>query len=157
DFDTLSLSNMNRMPASVADVGLPKCVIAARRMFEIDPYLEISIALDGARAGTIDDFLLREERLDLLVEECDDISIKVLARERAREHRIPVVMETNDRGMVDIERFDLEPERPIFHGLLAGVDSAELSRATAAEKVPFVLRLLGGRPLRPRTVASLLE
>src|SRR5262249_14376912 len=119
DFDTMSLSNMNRVPASVADIGLSKCVIIARRMFEIDPYLEVSILPRGVREDSVDDFLLREERLDLLVEECDDLVIKVLARERARAHRIPVITETNDRGMVDIERFDLDPERPILHGLLA--------------------------------------
>jgi hypothetical protein len=29
-------------------------------------------------------------------------------------------METSDRGVLDVERFDLEPDRPIFHGLLPG-------------------------------------
>jgi hypothetical protein len=26
-------------------------------------------------------------------------------------------MDTSDRGMLDVERFDLEPQRPLFHGL----------------------------------------
>jgi hypothetical protein len=57
-------------------------------------------------------------RLDLFVEVCDNLDIKVRSRFKARELQIPVVMDTNDRGMLDIERFDLEPQRNLFHGLL---------------------------------------
>ena len=34
-------------------------------------------------------------------------------------------MDTSDRGMLDIERFDLEPERSIFHGLVEHLDIAK--------------------------------
>ena len=32
-------------------------------------------------------------------------------------------MATSDRGLVDVERFDLEPHRPILHGLLGDLDT----------------------------------
>ena len=49
--------------------------------------------------------------------------MKVLLRERARELRMPVVMETSDRGVLDVERFDLEPDRPLLHGRMDGMTS----------------------------------
>src|SRR5262249_27646093 len=39
DFDTLGLSNLNRLRAGAADLGVNKAVLAARQMYELDPYL----------------------------------------------------------------------------------------------------------------------
>src|SRR5258708_2371536 len=116
DFDTLDLSNLNRLPSGVHNIGLPKVVIAAREIAEIDPFLRISCFFDGIHEDNIDRFLTDGGELDLLIEECDGMDIKFLARYRARELRIPVVMDTSDRGLLDVERFDREPERTIFHG-----------------------------------------
>ena len=44
------------------------------------------------------------------------MDIKAILREGARARRIPVLMATSDRGLVDVERFDLEPQRQILHG-----------------------------------------
>jgi hypothetical protein len=74
----------------------------------------------------VDAFLVEGGPADLLVEECDSLDIKLLLRERARAHRIPVVMETSDRGMLDVERHDLEPDRPILHGLVGSLSAADL-------------------------------
>ncbi|MFF3859450.1 Rv1355c family protein [Streptomyces sp. NPDC002209] len=157
DFDRLSLSNLNRLRASVADVGLPKVVIAARQMYEIDPHLDIEVWPQGLTEENVDAFLTGGGRADLLVEECDDLYIKVYARERARAHRIPVLMETNERGMVDVERFDREPHRPLLHGLLSGVTAAELKTLSTREKVPYVLRILDQERPSERFVPSLVE
>ena len=56
-----------------------------------------------------------------IMEVCDGLDMKIISRFKAREFGVPVVMDTNDRGMLDIERFDLEPQRPILHGLAGGV------------------------------------
>ncbi|RSS57874.1 hypothetical protein EF918_33855, partial [Streptomyces sp. WAC06614] len=161
DFDRLDLSNLNRLRATVADIGLPKVVIAARQMYEIDPYLDIRIWPEGLIEDNVDAFLTGdggpEDRADLFVEECDDLYIKVFARERARAHRIPVLMETNERGMLDVERFDLEPGRPVLHGLLDGVHAADLKGLPVRDKVPHVLRILGPENLSDRMVPSLME
>lgn len=157
DFDRLSLSNLNRIRARVADLGIAKTVIAARQLFEIDPYLRIELCPKGIRPEAIDDFLLGGGGLDLLVEECDDLPTKVLLRERARVHGIPVIMQTGDRGLLDIERFDVEADRPIFHGLLGSVRAEELRDLSAADKVPFVLEILDADRLSTRAAASLPE
>jgi len=154
DFDDVELSNLNRIPGSVLDLGVNKAVVAARRIGEIDPYLRVVTVTEGITPENLDTFL---DGLDLVVEECDSLDIKLLVREAARERRIPVLMETSDRGVLDVERFDLEPERPVFHGLLAGLHSSDLSGLTLAEKAPYVLRILGPADVTSRGAASLLE
>lgn len=155
DFDRLALSNVNRLQAAVTEIGVPKVVLAARRMYEIDPYLSIEIWPEGLTEETADAFLTEGGPLDLLVEECDDLFVKIFVRERARSHRIPTIMDTNERGMLDVERFDLEPDRPVLHGLLDGVAAADLKGLTAAQKVPYVLRILGPTTRSPRFASSL--
>ncbi|WP_204077454.1 ThiF family adenylyltransferase [Planotetraspora phitsanulokensis] len=157
DFDRIELSNLNRLRAGVHDLGIDKTVLAARQMAEINPYLGISTFPQGLSEDDFDDFLLSGGRLDLVVEECDDLYVKIAIRERARHHGIPVVMDTNDRGMLDIERFDLEPGRPILHGLLGEVRAEDLRDLSTADKVPFVLALLDERRISPRLAASLPE
>ncbi|WP_028463286.1 Rv1355c family protein [Nocardia sp. 348MFTsu5.1] len=154
DFDDIELSNLNRVPGSVFDIGLNKAVVAARRIAEIDPYLEVRVHQDGVQESTVDDFL---SGLDIVIEECDSFDAKVLVRDRARALGIPVIMETSDGGVLDVERFDLEPDRPLFHGLLGDFDAASLSGLSAAEKVPFALQILDGDRLTARMAASVFE
>ena len=154
DFDTIELSNLNRIPASVLDLGVNKAVVAARRIAEIDPYLRVVVVPEGIQSDNLGDFL---DGLDLVIEECDSLDTKVLVREAARARRIPVLMETSDRGVLDIERYDLEPDRPLFHGLLGEMDFSTLSGLSAMEKGPYAMRILGPRDLSARVAASALE
>ena len=41
DFDTLELSNLNRIPATVLDLGVNKATILSRRIAELDPFLTV--------------------------------------------------------------------------------------------------------------------
>ena len=154
DFDDVELSNLNRLPATVLDCGVNKAVVAARRIAEIDPYLPVRIVPEGLHAGNVEEFVAG---LDVLVEECDDIAMKALVREVARHHGVPVVMDTSDRGLLDVERFDQEPERPIFHGLLSGVTAGEMGALSTLEKIPHVLRLVDPARASARGAASLAE
>lgn len=154
DFDSIELSNLNRLPATVLDLGLNKAVVAARRIAEIDPYLRVVPLAEGITKDNLGNFL---DGLDLVFEECDSLDVKFLVREAARDRRIPVVMETSDRGVLDVERFDLEPDRPIFHGLLPGIDSTELAGLSIEEKAPIVLRMMGAADVTSRGAASLVE
>lgn len=101
DFDTLDLSNLNRIRTSVRNLGLPKTIVTAREIAEIDPYLSISVYEDGITEENIDEFV---SNTDLIIEECDSIDIKILIRKIAKKHKKPVLMDTSDRGMIDIER-----------------------------------------------------
>jgi molybdopterin/thiamine biosynthesis adenylyltransferase len=154
DFDDLELSNLNRIPAAVFDQGLNKATLAARRIAELDPYLSVEVFDRGITAESVGGFL---DDIDILVEECDSLDTKVLVRQAARERRIPVLMATGDRGLLDVERFDLEPDREILHGLLGDVDLAELAELPSKDKVPYALRMMDGARLSPRMAASLVE
>ncbi len=158
DFDHLSLSNLNRLRAGVHELGLPKAILTARAIAELDPYARVRPFLEGLNDQNLDAFLCPDGRpLDLVVEECDDLYVKVRVRERARELRIPVVMETSDRGLLDIERFDLEPNRPVFHGLIGATTAEEVRGLPSEQRIPFVLRIVGERTISPRMAASLIE
>lgn len=154
DFDHLELSNLNRVPATVFDLGINKAVVAARRIAEIDPYLPVEVLDSRLNAETLDDFV---DGLDIAVEECDSLDIKALLRVAARDRKIPVLMATSDRGIVDVERFDQQPDRPILHGLLGQLDIGLLPGMSSREKIPHVLRHLEAERLSPRTAASLIE
>ncbi|BDX33334.1 hypothetical protein TUM20985_38810 [Mycobacterium antarcticum] len=154
DFDDLELSNLNRVPGGLFDLGLNKTTVAARRIAELDPYLVVRTAPAGITAETLDEFL---DGLDVVIEECDSLDLKVGIRRAARSRRMPVLMATSDRGLIDVERFDLEPDRPIFHGLLGDVDPESLTGLSANDKVPYVLRLIEVGGLSARAAASLLE
>lgn len=154
DFDRIELSNLNRVPATVLDLGLNKAEVAARRIAELDPYLQVRVLDVGLTVDTVDEFL---DGLDIVVEECDSLDMKVILREGARARRIPVLMATSDRGLIDVERFDLQPQRPILHGLLGDLDFPRLPGMSSREKVPYMLRFLEAERLSPRLAASAVE
>jgi molybdopterin/thiamine biosynthesis adenylyltransferase len=154
DFDRIELSNLNRIPATVLDVGVHKAVAAARRLYEVDPYLTVSVWPDGLHRDNLDAFL---DGLDVVIEECDSLDLKLMVREAARARGIPVIMETSDRGMLDVERFDLEPERPIFHGLVDDFRAEEIGGLSTHDKVPVVLRILEPDQLSTLMAASMAE
>lgn len=123
DFDRIELTNLNRLTTSLYELGEYKVIIAARRIAELDPFIKVICFIDGIHENNIDDFFTKDGKIDILVEECDGIDIKILSRIKARELKIPVVMETNDRGMLDIERFDLEPYRKILHSSILELEN----------------------------------
>lgn len=158
DFDSLDLSNLNRIRSGVHHLGVNKAVIAAREIAEIDPYLHVTVFTEGITERNLDAFFEDGGRLDLLVEECDSVAVKILARQKAKSLRIPVVMDTSDRGLIDVERFDLEPDRPILHGLVDHLDLSLAAKArTNEEKLPFVVPIIGLDTMSVRMKASMLE
>jgi molybdopterin/thiamine biosynthesis adenylyltransferase len=154
DFDDMELSNLNRVPASVLDLGVNKAVVCARRIAELDPYLPVTVRTSGITPQTVDDFL---DGLDIVIEECDSLDAKVLVREAARTRRLPVLMATSDRGLLDVERFDIDPSRPLMHGLLGDLDAARLASLSGEDKLPYALRMTDPSRVSPRMAASLVE
>jgi hypothetical protein len=114
----------------------------------------VTVEPAGITAQTVDGFL---DGLDAVIEECDSLDAKVLIREVARTRRLPVLMATSDRGLLDVERFDLEPSRPIMHGLLGDVDTARFAHLSNEEKLPHALRMTDASQVSSRMAASLIE
>ncbi|MEU3461132.1 ThiF family adenylyltransferase [Streptomyces sp. NPDC006733] len=158
DHDRLGLSNLNRLRAGVHELGVEKSVLCARQLYELDPYLDIEIHRGGVTEETIEDFFGGGDRgrgLDLLVEECDTPWVKVAAREVARRRRVPVLMDTNDRGMLDIERFDLEPERPLFHGRTGATTADDVRGLDREQAIRLLLTIVDEQRLSPAMADAL--
>ncbi|PSK90985.1 nitroreductase family protein [Haloactinopolyspora alba] len=154
DFDEIELSNLNRIPGTVFDLGVNKTVVVARRIAELDPYIDVHIEPAGLVLESADTFM---RDLDVVIEECDSFDVKLAVRDAARRLRIPLIMETSDRGLLDVERYDLEPERPLFHGLLGDAQPADLIGMSTHDKVPYVLRVLEPDQLSAVMAASMTE
>ncbi|WP_103339185.1 ubiquitin activation protein [Amycolatopsis sp. CA-126428] len=142
------LSDLGRLRGGLHDLGVDKAVLSARRMAEIDPYLDIEVERAGLTPETIERFFAGG--LDLLVEECDTPWVKIAAREYARDLGIPVVTACPGRGLLDVERFDREPERPLLHGLLGDVKSVDLLELTPQERTAA----FGGLDSRPHPASG---
>lgn len=154
DFDDIELSNLNRVPGTVFDLGANKAVVAARRMAELDPYVDVRLWPGGLDMNSIGEFL---DGLDVVIEQCDSFEIKLEARLACRRLRVPVIMATSDRGMLDVERYDLESDRPPFHGLLGDVQPNDFVGMAVQERISYFQRILSPDQLSPRMAASLGE
>lgn len=164
DFDDIELSNMNRIRAGVQDLGHNKAILAARQIAEIDPFINVVCYTTGINERNIDDFFCKNGKIDILVEECDGIDVKILSRLKARSIHVPVIMDTNDRGMLDIERFDLETERPILHGAVTELERIPIAELTDKlrnlslnEKVGYLAKIIGMDNVSKEMLRSLGE
>lgn len=173
DFDRLGLSNLNRLRAGIHDLGVEKTVLCARQLYEIDPYLDVEIFRAGVTEETVGDFFdgvpgtasgtasgaapdgASGSGLDLLVEECDTLWAKFAAREHARARRVPVLMDANDRGLLDVERFDEEPDRPLFHGRAGTSTAQDVRGLDAAGARALLLRIVDESRLSPAMTDAL--
>lgn len=158
DFDTLDLSNLNRIRSGVHNLGIRKVVNVAREIMEIDPFLKVVCYPEGITRDNISEFCTQGGKLDVLVDECDSVDVKIYARLTAKSLGIPVVMDTSDRGMIDVERFDLEPERPILHGLITEEALTSGDLLAPEQRLNTAMAMLGGAlNLSDRMVSTLPE
>src|SRR3989344_1252209 len=74
DPDTVSPSNLNRMRFDFMDIGINKSELVAQYIYQLNPYAEIHTYTTGITEDNLGEFL---NDLDLLIEELDDIEIKV--------------------------------------------------------------------------------
>ena len=87
--------------------------------------------------------------------------MKILIRKEAQELKIPVVMLTSigDSVMIDVERYDLEPEVKIFNGLVDEKDIEDiLSKKVSKEEVnKYVVSIVGSQNIPEKVKDSLKE
>jgi hypothetical protein len=115
DMDKLALSNMNRILSGVDNLGVLKVEMAARRIYEINPYAEVELFPEGLQPANIDRFF---NGIDIVIDEIDNLAVKYLIRVEAKKRKLAVVMaaDNGDNAVVDIDRYDLDPNLPFFHG-----------------------------------------
>ncbi|MFN8863826.1 MAG: ThiF family adenylyltransferase [Flavobacteriales bacterium] len=155
DFDSLELSNLNRLPFGLSQIGERKAINSARAIADLDPFLKVKIFEDGITEQNIEEFLFEGGKLDLVIDECDSGEVKLLTRVVCRKHGIPVLMELSNRGVLDVERFDLEPNRPLLHGMLEDYEYS--SGFSDEEKRNLLMKVIDFEKVSPRGKLSLSE
>jgi hypothetical protein len=157
DMDRLALSNTNRILSGVDNLGVLKVEMAARKIYEINPFAQIELFSDGLHQETIEAFF---EGLDVVIDELDNLAVKYLIREHAKKHKIPVVMaaDNGDNAVVDVERYDLDPETKFFHGRMGYDISYEmLSKLDKFGIGKMITQHVGPENVTIRMQESLLE
>lgn len=158
DSDTLAVTNLNRLFASVCDLGYNKAVISARKIYEMNPFQEVELFTTGLTERNLDNFFSRNgKKLQLFIEETDTISMKIKSRIKARDLKIPVIMVSDnaDNAIIDVERFDLEPKRPLFHGLVGEDEIKHFpNNPSASQKARIAVKIVGTK-ISPRLQYSL--
>jgi tRNA A37 threonylcarbamoyladenosine dehydratase len=157
DLDPLSVSNLNRFRAGLPDLGVNKAILSARQIWEINPFANVGIWDKGISPENLSRFI---KGADILVEEMDNLRLKIDIREEARRLRVPVVMVTGngENVIVDVERYDENPKLKILNGhlrqsVIAGIRN--LGRETPLRKKLALARdFMGVRHLRPRLAGS---
>jgi hypothetical protein len=159
DHDRLALSNTNRIRAGVQNLGLLKVEMAARQIYEMNPYATVDIFTEGLTPDTIKRFFDGGPKLDIVIDEVDHLGMKYLIRENARKRRIAVVMaaDNGDSAVVDVERYDKNPNTKFFHGRLGRVSFESLANLKKFEIGKMITKHVGPENVTERMRQSLLE
>jgi len=158
DYDVLELTNLNRLRANLLDIGSNKTDIVAKSVWEQDPFIELELWDKGLTKENIERFFL-DPKLDVFVDEMDNIELKVFSRLIAKKSGIPVLMATDngDGIIIDVERFDLEPEREIFHGLIKNFNPKSLESTDFKGWLKLAAQIISPDYLTQSMQDSLLE
>lgn len=156
DMDDLDTTNLNRIMAGVHQVGLNKAVIAARRIYEDNPFAEVSILPEGIDSRKLES-LLKDNKIDCIVEEVDDLRIKIEVRKLALEYKKPVVMITDngDGVILHVERYDLGHSQILYQepGYWSDKFSGEINKELAGKII--IENIVGGPDkVDPKMIAS---
>lgn len=159
DNDEINLSNLNRIRYPIISLGENKTNYIAKQIYEMNPYAKITLYPKGINDANIEKFLQKPKKLDILIEEMDDLRLKIKIRELAKKYKIPVIMLTDhaDNILVDIERYDLEPNYPILHGLLGKLKSENIKELSPQKYLKLIAKIAGANLATPRMLYSILE
>lgn len=156
DFDELSCSNLNRLPASLEQLGYPKTDVQAQKIWHIDPFAHIERNDQGITEQTIKSLYINGQKPDVIVDAVDSLEGKIIIREYAQEQGIPVVwmMDIGD-GLVQIgiEPYHIDKNYPAFHGRLIQKQKELNKELNYAESI---LALLNPEYLQPRMYESFI-
>lgn len=156
DMDRLALSNTNRILSGVDNLGTLKVEMAAKFIYQINPYATVELFSEGLQPSNIEGFF---KGLDIVIDELDNLAVKYLIREQAKKHKIAVVMaaDNGDNAVVDVERYDLDPNTPYFHGRMGEVSYEMLSKLDKFGIGKMITKHVGPENVTERMQQSLME
>jgi hypothetical protein len=124
DGAVISGSNLNRILTGVSSVGFEKTLVIQQKLYEMNPYIEVSSLKGKLTLENIAQLFDSPWPVHLIIDEIDDLEMKIRVRVEARKRRVPVIMATElgDSVMLDVERFDLDDNLPLFHGIAGNIE-----------------------------------
>lgn len=139
DNDVLELSNLNRLASGfrLIDLYKNKTFLTAQQIYDIDPFAKIYIFPNGLTENNLNKFLLKP-KINLLIEEMDNLYLKIKVRELAKKFKIPVIMATGNESNVilDIERYDISNRLKILNGYLVDAIKNRIINFTNTKETP---------------------
>lgn len=163
DFDSLSVSNLNRFRAGLSDIGINKAILSARQMYEINPFLNIKVYDEGITPENMKSFL-SSPKVNILIEETDNLKLKVNIRKMAQKLKIPVLMVTGngENVIVDVERYDTDSNLSILSNYLSKniinkIQAVNKSKESYEERIALARDFIGKEYLDSRLVESFKE
>jgi tRNA A37 threonylcarbamoyladenosine dehydratase len=160
DKDIFETTNLNRVRVGLPSTNEPKTTITAQEIYEINPYANVHVFEDGLTQENIDEFIGGKDKLNVVFDVVDNFAMKVRIRLAARKAGVPVIMLTSleDSILVDVERFDLDPNAEIFHGLLGAVTDDLLNKEmTEQDKARYAMQIVGPDSVSYRNLLSLAD
>lgn len=156
DWDEISASNLNRIRADVTHIGLNKCVYVTRQIYQINPYAKIYAYQEGVNEKNIIKFL---KGSNVLVEEVDNLAMKIKLRLAARKLKLPVVMVTDngENVIADIERYDIHQNLQLFNGALGNFALEDFENFSPTKLPSLATKIAGSVLIVPRMKISLKE
>ena len=114
---------------------------------------------EGAHKDNLVAFLNEPSRAQILIEEVDNLEIKIRSRLAARACGMPVVMATDngDNVIVDVERYDIDNDLELFNGAIGPVTIEEFEKFSPHELPRLATKIAGPRLITGRMQDSLLE
>ncbi len=156
DPDFIEITNLNRIRAKLTDVLENKTHVAAREVWELDPFADLHMWDKGIQKDELETFVSGKPKLDVFIDEMDNIEMKIRSRLVCRELGVPVVMATdNGDGLIlDVERHDLEKKYPIFHG---NIEEKELKSSDPGQFIKMAVRIIDPAYFTERQQQSILQ
>ena len=156
DHDKLELSNMNRIVASVEDIGKQKTEIIAQKLLAMNPYQDLKLFQEGLTEENMEKFMTG---LDVMIDEVDNMAIKYRIREMCKKLRIPLVSaaDNGERAIIDVERYDRDPQPEFFHGRLGNISYEQLANLDRISTGRMITKLIGDENVPQRMHESLAQ
>lgn len=123
DQDTIEMNNLHRQPLySLNDIRHPKVEVAARRLSELNPKVEIEAIPENVNQENADSILAHS---DCIVDGLDNMYTRYLLNRYCVDHQVPFVF----GGAIGLEgnvAVFKTPETPCLECILPGIDDQDL-------------------------------
>lgn len=144
DPDTIDASNLNRLRTGWKNIGAFKTDIIKQELIDINPDIETYDF--KSKDETIVNQIITENPLPCcIVDEIDDFKTKILLRKLAKKLKLPLISaaDVGDNVMIDVERYDLNPQPQLFLGKIPNIENLDFSKLTNDEKNKLIINHIG--------------